>query len=305
MSAVLVVGSANTDFTVRVDRLPQPGETVSGTEFMVSFGGKGANQALAARKAGAAAALLAKIGTDDHGRRLYRHLTAAGLPSESLLRDANEPAGVALIAVDARGGNQIVVAPGSNRNLSVADLQSFEELLAGADLMLCQLEIPLDTVEYALKAARRRSVTALLNPAPAASLPAGLLRSVDILVPNEVEAGALADMTVRNRSDAERAASILHANGCATVIVTLGENGVLLSQGTRKRHLPAFAVQSVDSVAAGDAFCGALAAALAEGRDMETAVRFAGAAGALCTTRRGAQEALPSRGEIDELLARG
>jgi len=304
MSAIVVVGSANTDFTVAVERLPKPGETITGKEFRVSFGGKGANQALAARKAGAEVALLAKIGTDYHGRRLFRHLTDAGFPAAEILRDEHEPAGVALIAVDARGRNQIVVASGSNRTFRVSDLRSLENRLAAASLLLCQLEIPMEVVAYALHTARRHSVTTVLNPAPAASLSDKILQTVDILIPNEVEAEALAEVPVKSLADAEKAASILHARGCPMIIITLGSRGALLSREGRTRHLPAFEVQAVDSVAAGDAFSGALAAALAEGRDPEAAVRFAAAAGALCTTRRGAQEALPSRREIDDLLAR-
>lgn len=306
MSAVIVVGSANTDFTVKVTRLPRPGETVSGGDFRVSYGGKGANQAMAARKAGAPVDLLAKIGTDAHGQRLFDHLTASGLPADGLLRDEREPAGVALIAVDRLGRNQIVVASGSNHTLGVSDLRGFEDRLTTAGLLLCQLEIPLAVVEYALKAARHRAVTTLLNPAPApdAPLPEDLLAAVDILVPNEVETEALTGVPVKNIADAKKAAAVLHDRGCPTVIITMGDRGALVSAKGRSHHLPAFQVSPVDSVAAGDAFCGALAAALVEGRNLQTAVRLAAAAGALCTTRRGAQEALPSRREIDEFLAR-
>lgn len=306
MSAVIVVGSANTDFTVKVTRLPRPGETVSGGDFRVSYGGKGANQAMAARKAGAQVDLLAKIGTDAHGQRLFDHLTASGLPAEGLLRDEREPAGVALIAVDRQGRNQIVVASGSNHTLDVSDLRGFEDRLTEAGLLLCQLEIPLAVVEYALKTARHRAVTTLLNPAPApdAPLPEDLLAAVDILVPNEVEAEALTGVPVKDIDDAKTAAAVLHDSGCPTVIITMGDRGALVSAKGRSRHLPAFQVSPVDSVAAGDAFCGALAAALVEGRDLQAAARLAAAAGALCTTRRGAQEALPSRREIDEFLAR-
>lgn len=304
MSAIVVVGSANTDFTVKVDRLPGPGETVTGGEFLVSFGGKGANQAVAARNAGATVEFVAKIGTDDHGRRLYRHLIDSGFPAAGLLRDHREPAGVALIAVDRRGRNQIAVASGSNHAFSLADFRSLEHRLSGAAALLCQLEIPMNVVAEALKAARRRSVVTLLNPAPAAALPEAVLADVDILIPNETEAEALTGVPVQGVAGAEKAASVLHAMGCATVIITLGSEGVLLSAEGRCSHLPGFDVAAVDSVAAGDAFCGALAAALVEGCGLQSAVRFAAAAGALCTTRRGAQEALPSRSEIDDLLAR-
>jgi len=305
MSKIIVIGSANTDFTVRVDRLPRPGETVAGGEFMVSFGGKGANQALAALKSGAGVLFLAKIGTDDLGERLCRHLVQSGIPEEGLLRDTRTPAGIALIAVDSGGRNQIVVASGSNARFSASDLHPLKPRLKGAALLLAQLEIPIETVQEALRLAKADGAATILNPAPFAPLPKGIYRAVDILTPNEGEAAALTGIPVDGLSGAAEAAAALHARGCPTVILTLGGQGAFLSHRGKTTHFPAFPVKPVDSVAAGDAFNGALAAALAEGAPIEDAIRFANAAGALSTLKRGAQESLPARQEIETLLKRG
>ncbi len=302
MNKVVVVGSANTDLTVKADRLPRPGETVSGGEFMVSYGGKGANQALAALKAGAKVTFLAKIGTDAYGNLLYEHLVHSGFPAEGLLRDPEAPAGVALIAIDNAGHNQIVVAPGSNGRFTVEDLQTVESLFQDASLLLTELEIPMPTVEYALRLAKERGMTTILNPAPFAPLPEAIYPYVDILTPNETEAEDLTGIKVQTLDDAKKAASILHSRGCSMVIITLGAQGALLSQGESLEHFPAFPVKAIDSVAAGDAFNGALAAALTAHQPLHAALRFANAAGALCTTRRGAQESLPTREEIEQLL---
>lgn len=302
MNKVVVVGSANTDLTVKADRLPRPGETVSGGEFMVSYGGKGANQALAALKAGAQVTFLAKIGTDAYGNLLYEHLVHSGFPAEGLLRDPEAPAGVALIAIDNAGHNQIVVAPGSNGRFTVEDLQTVESLFQDASLLLTELEIPMPTVEYALRLAKERGMTTILNPAPFAPLPEAIYSYIDILTPNETEAEDLTGIKVHTLDDAKKAASILRSRGCSMVIITLGAQGALLSQGETLEHFPAFPVKAIDSVAAGDAFNGALAAALTAHQPFHAALRFANAAGALCTTRRGAQESLPTKEEIEQLL---
>jgi ribokinase len=302
MSSVIVIGSANTDLTVKADRLPRPGETLFGDEFMVSYGGKGANQALAALNAGASVTLVARIGTDTYGNRLFKHLVRSGLPPEGLLRDSDHPAGLALIALDKAGNNQIIVVPGSNSRLSVDDVRSLEPVWKGGSVFLTQLESPLQTVEFALRLARGHGMTTILDPAPAGSLPEAMYRLIDILTPNDVEAGSLSGVMVKDLSDAEKAASILRSKGCAVVIVTMGARGALLSSAEGVRLFPAMTVWSIDTVAAGDAFNGALTAVLAEGRMLSEAVRFATAAAALSTTKRGAQESLPTRKEIDKVL---
>ncbi len=300
-----VIGSANTDLTVSTKRLPRPGETVGSGEFRVSYGGKGANQALAALRAGCPTTLLTKIGKDSYGDLLYDHLVQSGLDPIGLLRDSEVPAGVALIALDREGNNQIVVAPGSNHRLTPADLQASEHFWADADFLLVQMEIPQESVECALALAKRHQMKTILNPAPAASLSAQTYSQVDILTLNEQEASDLTELEVRTMDDAKRAAASLRSRGCRTVIVTLGKDGALLSSEAGAEHFPASPVRSVDSVAAGDAFNGALAAALSFGSPLPEAIRFANAAGALSTTRRGAQESLPERSEIEALLGLG
>lgn len=309
--SIVVVGSANVDFTVKVERLPQVGETVSGGDFRLSFGGKGANQALAALRAGAPVSMIAKLGRDPNGELLYRHLTSAGLAAEGLLRDDEAPSGVALIMVDAHGRNLIAVAPGSNRRLMVADVQAlgagvFEEqtgVTYRPRLLLTQLEIPLDTVAYGLQRAREAGLLTILNPAPGRHLPEGFLALPEIITPNETEASLLTGIAVTDLDTAQRAGERLIAMGSQTVIITLGENGCLLVRRGEVRHFPAFRVTAIDSTAAGDAFNGVLAASLLQGLPLERAIVRATAAGALCVTKRGAQESLPTRQELDAFLA--
>ena len=299
---ILVIGSANVDFTVKVERLPQPGETVSGGDFRVSYGGKGANQALAAHLAGAPVLMIARLGRDPNGELLYRHLTAAGLSAQGLWRDDEVPSGVALIMVDSEGHNLIATAPGSNRRLTVADIQGLDSSAFTGPILLTQLETPLQTVEYGLRRALDAGMTTILNPAPAHPLSEAFLALPHILTPNETEASLLADVAVTDLDTAQQAGERLLAMGCRTVIITLGGQGALLVRRGEVRHFPPFPVTPVDTTAAGDAFNGALATALFEGLVLEQAIVRANAAGALCVTKRGAQEALPTRQEIEALL---
>jgi len=299
MPNVVVLGSANLDFTVTVDRLPTAGETVLGREFYQSFGGKGANQAVAATLAGAEVALLTMLGTDDYGRRIEQHLASLGLPREGLLQHPTKPTGVALILVDAGGRNLIAVAPGSNQMLSLEDVRRVSSLITQGAVLLAQLEVPLVAVQEAFSIAKGLGLLTILNPAPASPVPSALLKLVDVLTPNEGEASTLSGM-----SDPDKAARVLVEQGARSVIVTLGERGALLRDATTSRLFPAYPVQAIDSTAAGDAFNGALACSLAEGQSLEHAIVFANAAGALATTKRGAQESLPMRAEIDRLCHR-
>jgi ribokinase len=299
---VTVIGSANMDFTVKVERLPQRGETISGGDFRVSYGGKGANQALAARLAGAPVLMIAKLGRDPNGDLLYQHLTAAGLPPEGLRHDEEVPSGVALIMVDTDGHNLIAVAPGSNRRLTVADVQPLAQHAFHGGIVLTQLEIPLDTVQYSLRRGREAGMTTILNPAPGRPLPETLLTLPHIITPNETEASQLSGIVVTDLHTAQQAGERLLTWGCQTVIITLGALGALLVRQGEVRHFPAFPVTAVDSTAAGDAFNGSLAAALLAGLPLEQAIMRANAAGALCVTKRGAQESLPTRQEVDALM---
>ena len=302
MSHVIVIGSANRDLTVRLERLPRIGETVSEGEFYTSFGGKGANQAVAARKAGAEVTFIAKVGRDENGDAMVRHLEESGLSTERIVRDEKAASGVALIMVDKDGRNMIAVAPGSNRNLTEEEIVNNTDAIARARVLLIQLEVPLDAVQRALAIAREQNVTTILNPAPVRQLPEDLLSLVNILTPNEVEAGMLTGATVADARDALAAAHRLLDAGVKHVIVTLGEKGSLWVTLGLEHFFPPRRVTPVDSTAAGDAFNGALACALAEGRKMDDAIRFANAAGALTVTRKGAQSALPARGEIEQLI---
>ncbi len=304
MPDVAVVGSANIDFSVPVDRLPAPGETVLGGDLAITHGGKGANQALAASRAGAAVAFIAKVGRDGHGDEIRRHLLAAGLSLDAMVEDRETPSGVAFILVERGGRNQIVVAPGSNMCLSPSDLEPYHFLLQGCRVLLTQLETPQDTVSYALRQARQAHVVTILNPAPAHPLPDEVYSLLDFVTPNETEASALSGVQVKGVASAREAARWFLARGCQNVIITLGSSGAVWANPEEAWHSPAFAVDAVDSTAAGDAFNGVLAARLAQGARLEEAIRWAGAAGALACTRRGAQESLPNLPALEAFLAR-
>ena len=297
---ILVVGSSNIDLVASVDRLPSRGETVLGYRFAQSFGGKGANQAVAAARAGAEGAFLSKLGADANGRLIEQHLAAQGLSRPILLRDAEFPTGVAMILVDHSGENQIAVVPGSNGRLTPADLRQHRELIAGARVLLLQMEIPRETVFEALRLGRECGLTTILNPAPAAPLPSDLLRLIDILTPNESEAQALT-----GSADPAEAARILTDRGVGTVVVTCGANGAFLATGNDVTHIPGFLVETIDSTGAGDAFNGAVACAVAEGVPIKSAIVRANAAGALATTGRGAQESMPTKDDIEQLCRSG
>jgi ribokinase len=299
---ILVIGSANVDFTVQVERLPQVGETVSGGDLLLSYGGKGANQALAARLAGAPVFLIARLGRDANGESLYQRLSAQGLDPRGLVRDAEVPTGVALIMVDPQGRNLIATAPGSNRRLAVADVQALDASAFVGGILLTQLETPLETVAYGLRRALDRGMTTILNPAPARPMSPELLALPHIITPNETEASLLSGVAVTDVESARRAGERLLASGCRTVILTLGDQGALLVRPGEQRHFPPFPVAPIDTTAAGDAFNGVFAATLLAGFQLDEAIVHANAAGALCVTKRGAQEALPTRQEIDALV---
>ena len=303
---IIVVGSLNMDFVVQVERLPRPGETVLGGEFATVPGGKGANQACAASKLGGKVRIVGRVGDDALGRELREGLAAVGVDTTAVLATEGTPSGVALIAVEAGGQNQIVVASGANGLLTPADVA---HALGGATggLLLLQLESPPETIESAVALGKERGMTVLLDPAPARQLPLALLSGVSCLTPNESEA-----MTLLERpgeaialAQAPEVARALLARGPRAVILKLGEHGAFLDDGTgAARHFPAPKVDAVDTTAAGDTFNGALAVALAEGRSLPDAIPFANAAGALSVTRRGAQSSIPTRSELNALVAR-
>ena len=306
MATVCVIGSSNLDFTVSVPRLPGVGETVSGGTLVTSPGGKGANQAVAARRLGVDVAFVTLLGADPMGDRLASALAEARLPPGPIGRTTEAPTGVALIAVDPEGRNQIAVAPGANHLLTPDRARSHVDLLRSADVVLLQLETPIDTVRWALGEARRLGKRTVLNPAPARvlPLPADLLALVDYLTPNEIEAGLLTDREVRSPADAEAAGRALVARGVSTVVVTLGAAGAIAVGAGGTVRVPAFPVEAIDTVGAGDAFSGALAASLAAGAPIEDALLVASATGGLTCTRRGAVDAMPTREEVVALMKR-
>jgi ribokinase len=306
---VCVIGSTNLDFTVRVPRLPRPGETVSGGELRLSTGGKGANQALAARRLGAEVRFVTLLGRDPMGDRLAAALSDAGLAPDAVLRTGETPTGVALIAVDPEGANQIAVAPGANHRLAVEVVEPHVTALDWADVVLLQLETPIETVRWALREARRRGRVTVLNPAPSRvlPLPPELLGLVDYLTPNEGEAGLLTGRDARSLGsldDAETAGRELVAAGVGTAVVTLGAAGSVALERARCIRVPGFTVSPVDTVGAGDAFNGGLATLLAAGASLGDAMLVANAAGALACTRAGAADSLPTRSEVEALMKR-
>lgn len=303
MSRVIVVGSANTDLTVRVQNLPREGETVTGWDFQVSYGGKGANQALAALHCGAEVLFIARIGTDTYGRDLARHFKKSGLPGSGMYAQDGHPAGLALIHVDSQGHNQITVVPGSNDYLSPADVQACADWFTSGSVLLTQLEIPISTVTAGLELAKSRGMTCILNPAPYFPIPAKALAATDIMTPNLGEAAALTGVDCTSPSDLEPEIRHLFNQGPHTAIITLGQDGVMVCNQEGKRQIPSFPVQAVDTVGAGDAFNGALAAALARGCNLDSAVRLACAAGALAATKTGAQSSLPGQLEVEALAS--
>ena len=296
---ILVVGSLNMDLVVTVETHPKPGDTVLGGDTRTIPGGKGANQAAAASKAGGDVAMLGLVGSDAYGDALREALREAGVDTERV-RTVEGPSGVALITVDADGQNMIVVSPGANGKLSPKDFE--EGMLDGAALVVMQLEIPLPTVQTVAEAAAARSVPVLLNPAPAQPLSDGFLSKIGYLVVNEGEAALLSGSSVTDAESALAAARSLRERGAQTVVVTLGARGLVWSSDDGEGKLEPHNVKAIDTTAAGDAFCGAFAVALAEEKGLEPALRFANTAGALATTKEGAQPSLPTREEIEGLL---
>ena len=296
MPRVLVVGSANVDFALALPRLPQPGETVTNGTLLVNHGGKGANQAVAARRLGADVRLIGCVGDDASGRSVRGALSAEGVDAAGLMTSDGAATGTALILVDRDGRNQIGVAPGANRALTVAHVRARAHDFAWAEIVLASCEIPLDAVREALALARARGRPTILNPAPVPDDGLSFLDLVEYLTPNAGEATRLSGV-IEERG----AAAALQSRGARCVLVTLGERGVLACAEGAPLHVPAVHVEAVDTTAAGDSFNAALAVALVEGTALGAAVGFACAAAALTCTRRGAQASLPTRDEVERL----
>jgi ribokinase len=285
---VLVLGSSNLDLVASVERLPSPGETVLGTSYAEHAGGKGLNQAVACRRAGADTAFITSLGTDPAGETLHRLMTSEGIAA--YVTDYEGPTGRALISVDEQGENSIVVIPGANAELSISVVDAHRDVISRAGVLLCQLEVPLDAVEAALAIAKVGGAKTILNPAPATRLKRSVLQLCDVIMPNQHEVALLGGAT-----------SLLEA-GVSIVVITLGARGIKIVTSEGELQIPPFAVRAIDTTGAGDAACGALATALAHGVDITTAARRASAAGALAATKKGAVPSLPTQHEIDALV---
>jgi len=300
VSRVNVFGSLNADLVAYVDQLPKPGETRQGKRFLKSAGGKGLNQAIAAARAGARVTMVGAVGDDDHGRWLKKIARSEGIEAEAILEQRGQTTGVALISVDNRGENNIIIVSGAN---DAADPTALK--ISQGEILLAQLETPLSGVVRAFETAKAAGALTILNPAPAQELPPSLLRHTDIVIPNEHEAAQLTGIDTCNDSGALRAAQMLRESGAVAVVITLGSRGALLVDSQGPRFQPPFAVMPVDTTAAGDAFCGALAASLSRGETLDYALAFAAAAGGLATTVAGATPSLPLLDEILNLLTQG
>jgi len=295
---VVVVGSLNMDLVTRASRLPRAGETLIGQTFTTVPGGKGANQAVASARLGADVSMIGCVGADAYGIQLRDALLVEGIDCRAV-STVEGSSGVALIVVDDTSQNAIVIVAGSNGELTPASLQAFDTVLQAANVIVCQLEVPMATVGYALKRGRELGKTVILNPAPAsAPLPAEWYASIDYLIPNESEAGALSGVTVDSLDSARLAATRLIQAGAGKVIITLGPQGVLFSDGLVFEHLVAPKVKAVDTTAAGDTFVGGFAAALANGESEAEAIRFGQVAAALSVTRAGAQPSIPTLHDV-------
>ncbi len=300
---VCVVGSANVDLTFRTASLPRPGETLPGRHFHLDFGGKGANQAVSAARLGAAVTLIARVGRDLFGEQALDRLKKEGIDTSHVGTDPERPTGVASVAVDDSGRNCIVVVGGANLALSPADVRAAADAIRTARVLVAQFEVALETVLEALTVARAAGARTILNPAPAAPLSDEMLKQIDVCVLNETEAEQVTGRPITTPQEAEAAARALQARGPRSIVVTLGERGVMVLDDTRAEHFKALDVQVVDTTGAGDAFIGGLGVFLAEGLSVPAAAELANAVAALSVTRLGAQAALPARAELEAFLA--
>ena len=296
---ILVVGSTNTDMVIKAAHLPRPGETILGGTFFMNPGGKGANQAVAIARLGAPVTFICKTGTDIFGHQSQQLFEAEGINTSYVFSDPQNPSGVALISVDDKAENCIVVASGANANLTPEDLKKAEEAIDQCDIVLLQLEIPMETVEYVAKIAFEKGKKVILNPAPAQPLSAKLLSHLYLITPNETEAEMISGVKITDEASANEAAQVLSEKGVQNVIITLGSKGALVYSNGESEVVPAYKVNAIDTTAAGDVFNGALTVALSEGRDLKEASRFGCKASAISVTRSGAQSSAPYRNEVD------
>jgi ribokinase len=298
---IYVIGSSNTDMVVKAEKLPLPGETVIGSNFLMNPGGKGANQAVTAARLGSDVTFVAKVGNDLFGRQALQQFQRENINTSYITIDNDHPSGVALIGVDALGENSIMVAPGSNLHLDTTIVDQALDSIKGAAILLMQLEIPIQTVEFAIEKGNAMGWKVILNPAPVQPVNVKVLEHLYLITPNEFEAEMLTGIRISDLATAERAADKLHQLGVPNVVITLGPKGAYLHTPNIAKLIPAPSVSAVDTTAAGDCFNGAIAVALSEGFDIESAVGFACKAASISVTRMGAQSSLPTRKEVNEI----
>lgn len=297
---IVVIGSCNTDMVINTERLPRPGETIIGGNFFMNAGGKGANQAVAAARLGGDVCFVAKVGNDHFGSHAIEQYKAEGIDVQQITIDSEQPSGVALIMVDNKGENCIAVASGANALLSPEDINRAEEAIDNGDIVLMQLETPMETVEYAASMAHSKGKKVILNPAPALPLPETLLKNLYMIIANETEAEFISGIRITDMESVCRAADIIGDKGVENVVITLGSKGAFIKENGAYHKVPALKVKAVDATAAGDTFCGALCVALAEQKGILEAVEFANRCAAITVTRMGAQSSLPYRSEVDK-----
>ncbi|MBK5145680.1 ribokinase [Budviciaceae bacterium BWR-B9] len=300
---LVVLGSINADHILNVNEFPRPGETITGKDYRISFGGKGANQAVAAGRSGANITFIACVGDDDIGKQVCRQLKLDNIDIQPIESISGTNTGVAMIFVNGKGENVIAIDAGANAAVTPDYLNKYRQQVIDADVLLMQLETPLETILAAAKLAKQNDTLVALNPAPARELSDELLANIDIITPNETEAEQLTGITIVNSDDANKAAGLLHAKGIRTVIITLGSRGAWVSIDGIGSLIEGYKVEPVDTIAAGDTFNGALITAMLEGQELYQAVKFGHAAAAIAVTRRGAQPSVPWRKEIDAFLA--
>ena len=298
MKKIIVIGGSNVDMLVRTSHLPAPGETILGGEFFMNQGGKGANQAVAIKRLGGNLIFMAKLGNDVLGRQSVGYFKKEGIDTRYIALDEDSASGVALISVDDHAENSIVVASGANMLLNEQDVDKMLEEMCEGDILLMQLEIPLQTVEYAARKAFGKGVKVVLNPAPARSLPKELFRHLYMVTPNRIEAEMLTGIKIANDADVEKVAEEICAMGVKNVIITLGSKGCLIREEGVSYRIDAFKVEPVDTTAAGDTFNGALCVGLSEGMDLKQAAVMASKASSIAVTRMGAQSSIPYREEL-------
>lgn len=298
MSKILVIGSSNTDLVVKTEHIPEPGETVLGGDFMMAAGGKGANQAVAASRLGGDVAFVAKIGNDMFGKGSIENYKREKMDISRIIIDKNSTSGVALISVDSKAENCIVVAPGANNKITKADIDASKDLISSCEYVLMQLEIPMDIIEYVAGMAHSLGKKIILNPAPAAPLSKDLISKLFLITPNKTESRQITGLNVDTQEDISKAADALLGMGVENVVITLGTKGSFIKNSTVCQMVPAIKVDAVDTTAAGDTFNGALCVALSEGKSLLEAVKFATKASSISVTRMGAQTSIPYREEI-------